>query len=213
MPTRRLILATAVATIAPIPLMAQILKPVRLLVVRRMGLSPANQCVAPCIRGSIYDISDQAGALDQTILPLLISRKPVCDVIERPWKDNASNISSIPKGIYTAHVRNDRTKTWMNNEDRAWRIELGGVSRRTAIQFHYGEDVAWSQGCFILGTLLQAGDAAGITNRYCKVENGEAAVAALRAAVNGTGLNPKSITIGVVDDANLFPGLQPKAPC
>jgi hypothetical protein len=178
-----------------------------------MGLSPTNQCVAPCIRGSVYNFSDQDAPLDQTILPLLAGRKPICDVIERPWKDNRPNVSSVPKGIYTAHVRSDRTKAWMTTENRAWRIELEGLQPRTAIQFHFGQDETWSQGCFILGSLLQKGDGSGITDRYCKVENGEAAVAALRAIVNGTGLDPKKITIGVVDDSNLFPGLQPKAPC
>lgn len=213
MPTRRHVLTSALVALAPIPLLAQELKSVRLLVVRRMGLSPTNQCVAPCIRGSIYNLSDQDAPLDQTILPLLAARKPICDVIERPWKDNRPNVSSVPKGIYTARVRTDRTKAWMTNENRAWRIELEGLQPRTAIQFHFGQDETWSQGCFILGSLLQKGDSGGITDRYCKVENGEAAVAALRAAVNGTGLDPKKITIGVVDDSNLFPGLQPKSPC
>jgi hypothetical protein len=183
------------------------------MVVRRMGLSPTNQCVAPCIRGSIYDVSDLSGSLDDTLLPLLKARKPVCDIIERPWKDNTPNVSAIPKGVYAATVRTDKTKPWMTNENRLWRLELAGTPKRSAIQFHYGQDVAWSEGCFIVGSLLQAGDAAGVTARYCAVEDGEVAVVALRSVVTATGRDPKKISVGVTDDSGLFPGLQPKEPC
>ena len=192
---------------------AQALLPVKLMVVRRTGLSPTNQCVAPCIRGSIYDVSDQDWTLDTTILPLLKARTPICDVIERPWVDNQANISSIPRGIYPAAIRTDVAKPWMTNENRWWRLELSGPGKRSAIQFHYGSDVAWSKGCFIVGSLLQKGDEAGITARYCKVDNGEGAIAALRAAVNFTGRDPNKIKIGVADDSSLFPGMQPTEPC
>lgn len=211
--SRRDLLLAGVAGAAPALARAQQLQPVRLMVVRRMGLSPTNQCVAPCIRGSIYDVSDLAGKLDDTLLPLLKARKPVCDVIERPWKDNKPNVSAIAKGVYAASVRTDKTKPWMSNENRLWRLELAGTPKRSAIQFHYGQDVAWSEGCFIVGSLLQAGDEAGVTARYCAVENGEAAVAALRAVVTATGRDPKKISVGVADDTGLFPGLQPKEPC
>jgi len=186
---------------------------VRLLVVRRMGLSPTNQCVAPCIRGSIYDVSDMTRKIDDTLLPRLKTRKAVCEVIERPWKDNKSNVSAIPKGVYNASIRTDKTKPWMSNQNRLWRLELGGTNPRSAIQFHYGQDVAWSEGCFIVGSLLQAGDGAGVTARYCAVDNGEAAVAALRAVVTAAGRDPNRISVGVTDDSGLFPGLQPKEPC
>lgn len=210
---RRDVLAAGLAGLGWNYAFAQQLTPVRLMVVRRLGLSPTNQCVAPCTRGSVYDVSDLPGSLDDTFLPLLKLRKPVCDVIERPWKDNQPNVSSIPKGVYSASIRSDKTKPWMNNENRSWRLELAGTPKRSAIQFHYGEDVAWSEGCFIVGTLLQSGDSAGITARYCAVEKGEAAVAALRAVVTAAGRDPKKVSIGVVDDSGLFPGLQPKEPC
>ncbi|OWY30137.1 hypothetical protein CEJ42_05870 [Herbaspirillum robiniae] len=206
-------LAGSVAAILAPELFAQKLVPVRLMVVRRLGLAPTNQCVAPCIRGSIYDLSTQAAPLDQTVLPLLKTLVPICDVIERPWKGNQANVSSIPKGIYTASVRTDASKPWMKSLDQKWRLELGGTAPRSAIQFHYGMDVSWSEGCFIVGTLLQKGDASGITTRYCKLENGEAAIAALRAVVMANGRDPKNITIGVADDSDLFPGMRPSEPC
>lgn len=212
--SRRSLLVTGALSTAPALGRTQSLTPVRLMVVRRMGLSPTNQCVAPCIRGSIYDVSYMAGSLDDTLLPLLKTLKPVCDVIERPWKDNKPYVSAIPKGIYSASVRTDKTKPWMDNENKLWRLELAGaLMQRSAIQFHYGKDVNWSEGCFIVGSLLQSGDAAGVTARYCSVENGEAAVAALRAVVTATGRDSKKISVGVTDDSGLFPGLQPKEPC
>src|SRR5215207_9660336 len=101
---------------------AQQLVPVKLMVLRRPGLAPTNQCLAPCIRGSIYDVSDLASPMDQNIIPVLKARRPVCDVIERPWKDNEPSKSAIPKGTYQGEVRTDRTKTWMNADNKAWRI-------------------------------------------------------------------------------------------
>jgi hypothetical protein len=212
---RRLLTSGALIPIVfPRLLAAQQLTPVRLLVLRRTGLSPTNQCVAPCVRGSIYDVSDLKESLDDLLLPLIKNRKPICDVIERPWKDNKPNTSSIPKGVYTASVRADKTKPWMTNENRWWRIELSGTKpQRSAIQFHYGQDVSWSEGCFIVGSLLQKGDDAGVTKRYCSVENGEAAVAALRSVVTSPGRDVSKISVGVFDDSGMFAGLQPKEPC
>jgi Family of unknown function (DUF5675) len=212
--SRRSFLVSSALVATPLWVDAQQLIPVRLLVLRRIGLSPTNQCVAPCTRGSIYDVSDLNENPSDALLPVLKTRKPICDVIERAWKDNKPNTSSIPKGVYTASVRTDKTKPWMTNENRWWRIELAGTNlQRSAIQFHYGQDVSWSTGCFIVGTVLQKGDDAGVTKRYCSVENGEAAVAALRAAVSAPGRDASKISIGVFDDAGMFAGLQPKEPC
>jgi hypothetical protein len=193
---------------------AQPLRPVRLMIVRRMVPIPSTDCLTRCIRGRIYDVSDLGGAaLDTTILPLLQTRAPLCDTIERPWRDNQPGRSSIPAGSYRAMIRTRETKPWMvGKPNRAWRLELQGVEPRKNIQFHYGKDVSWSEGCFILGSLLATrgnlGDAA-----YCKLENGEAAVAALRAAVNAPGADPGDIRIGVTDDAGLFPNYRPAERC
>lgn len=193
---------------------AQDLVAVRLLVLRRLGLSPSGHCNAPCIRGSVYDVSDLgAKALDESLIPLLASRMPLCDVIERPWKDNAANVSAIPRGVYGATVRDQPTKNWMTNENRAWRLELAGTGHRTNIQFHYGQDVAWSEGCFIVGSLLRKDDNSGIVERYCAVTDGERAVATLRAAVTAAGRNVRDIQVGIADHAGLFPNFDANAPC
>lgn len=192
---------------------AQPLAPVRLLLVRRPGLSPTNHCAAPCIRGELYDVTDMAGRLDEQLLPTLTKQLRLCDVIERPWKNNKPNVSSVPKGTYKARIRDDKTKDWMDTTDKRWRLELQKAGPRSAIQFHYGKDVHWSEGCFIVGSFLQSGDAGGITNRYCELEGGEAAVARIRLAVTAPRRNSTDISVGVADDAGLFPGLSPRAPC
>lgn len=200
---------------APNPVWSQPLVPVRLLVLRRPGLSIVNECIAPCIRGSIYDVSDLGDAgLDTTVVAALGTRKPICDVIERPWKDNAPNKSSIQRGKYKAKIRDEPTKNWMKGApNKAWRLELEGTPHRTAIQFHYGTDVDWSQGCFIVGSLLQSGDAKGLTAAYCKLEGSEAAVAALRDIVTASGRNPQDIRIGIADSSEIFPNYRPLKPC
>jgi hypothetical protein len=188
--------------------------PVRLLLLRRPALSPSSECAAPCIRGQLYDVSDFPDAvLDQSLLPLMPGRPALCDVIERPWANNAPSKSAISKGVYAAHVRDDATKDWMTTLDRRWRIELDGTTPRSAIQFHYGKDVKWSEGCFILGKHLQTSDSVGITRQYCVLEDGEKAVAALRAAVMAAGRDSNKITVGVADYEGLFPDFSPNKPC
>jgi hypothetical protein len=193
---------------------AQALLPVRLLLLRRLGLSPSGQCTAPCVRGSLYDVSDLKGrALDDALIPLMGTRAALCDVIERPWKNNAPNVSAIPRGVYAATVRDDRSKPWMTNENRAWRLELGGTGHRSNIQFHYGQDVAWSEGCFIVGALLQADDGAGLAAKYCALSDAEKAVSTIRAAVTAIGRDSKDIKIGVADHGGLFPDYKVNTPC
>ncbi|WP_367615826.1 DUF5675 family protein [Plastoroseomonas hellenica] len=147
----------------------------------------------------------------QILLPAVKSRTPVCDTIERPYRDNQPSVSSIPRGTYRARVRDDASKPWMNTPNKRWRIELAGTAHRTAIQFHYGNDVTWSEGCFIVGTVSNPEHS--MTTGYCRLEDGEDAVAALRRAVTGPGRNANDITVGVADDAGLFPDLNGAPAC
>jgi hypothetical protein len=191
---------------------AQSLVPIRLLVLRKLGLSVTNHCVAPCIRGHIYDVSDLGDfKLDQLILPAVKSRKPLCDTIERPYLNNKPSLSSIPRGIYGAQVRDDKSKPWMDVLDKRWRIELQGVPHRTAIQFHYGNDVGWSEGCFIVGTVVSPDDNLGPA--YCHLNDPTNAIAALRTAVTAAGRNINDIRIAVANDAGLFPNVSGLTGC
>lgn len=200
------------ATSMPFLAKGQSLQPVRLLVVRKPGFSLTNACVAPCIRGKLYDVSNLDG-FDQLIALIPLLGAPVCDVIERPWKNNAPSKSSIPVGVYNASVRNDATKGWMSNLNRRWRIELSGVPHRSSIQFHYGNDVNWSEGCFIVGDLLQPNGSSGMEAAYCGLDGGEAAIERLRAIVEAPGFDPSDIKIGVTDDYGIFPDFNSDPVC
>lgn len=187
-------------------------RPVRLLVVRKPGFSLTNACVAPCIRGKIYDVSDQ-GSLDLSTVTLSLLGAAICDTIELPWRGNNPSVSSIPVGEYRATVRDDATKDWMTNSNRRWRLELTGVPHRSYIQFHYGKDVSWSEGCFIVGDLLQPDGSSGMERQYCRLTGGEAAVARLRSTVTMPGSNPADVRVGVTDDTGLFPDFASNPTC
>lgn len=132
-------------------------------------------------------------------------KEPICDVIERPWANNLLNVSAIPAGQYTAFARSDATKSWMTNINRSYCLQLNGVRDRTAIQFHYGQDEAWSQGCFIVGDHIADNvTIGGLSGAYCSVENGENAIARLRATVEATDVDGSQIQIAVSDRETLF---------
>lgn len=201
--TRRSVLA-GLMLVAGGGVYAQPTRPVRLLVARQRARGPASNCTAPCIRGSVYDVSNVGG----TIVPAAIvasGRSPICDVVERPWRNNAPHVSSIPRGIYQARVRTDATKDWMiETPSRAWRIELANVpGGRSAIQFHYGEDERWSEGCLIVGRHRANSTTAG---GFCQLQNADQALAALRQAVEAPGGDSARIEITVGDVSDLFVG-------
>jgi hypothetical protein len=66
--------------------------------------------------------------------------------VERPWKDNQENISSIPSGTYDGRLRYDHS-------DR-WRVELIDVPGRTNVQIHIGNQPDQSKGCILVGKKL-----------------------------------------------------------
>lgn len=203
---RSFVLMGAALLSGPGRALAQALPPVRLLVLRNPAVIGTSNCVASCIRGSIYDVSNE-GVFDPNLWTIPIGQEPICDVIERPWAGNAPNISSIPAGEYTAFVRDDATKSWMSNENRRWRLQLENVPEgRSAIQFHYGRDEKWSQGCFIVGDhIVDDPSLNDLAGPYCKVENGEAAVARLRETVQSSDVDSSTIRIAVADRKGLFP--------
>lgn len=98
---------------------------------------------------------------------LLINGKVACYVLERPWANNAPQISSIPKGEYSATIRDDGKL--------GWRIELIGVPGRNNIQLHIGNTIADSTGC-----LLPGEDIAG---SLCTVSKSGAALEKLRTSL------------------------------
>lgn len=65
-----------------------------------------------------------------------------CVTLERPWLNNASNISCIPEGSYI--VKRDKT-------GRHQYYAVQNVAKRSAIEFHSGVLPQHSAGCILLG--------------------------------------------------------------
>ena len=108
---------------------------------------------------------------------LAVNDEIVCYTLERPWKDNEQNISSIPAGTYKAILRYDHADHW--------RIELQDVPSRTNVQIHMGNEVDQSKGCILVGTKLG--------QDLCSIAGGTSAPAykAIKTAFYGTD-NPTS---------------------
>lgn len=85
--------------------------------------------------------------------------------IERPWLDNAANVSCIPEGTYQAR--------WRESPKFGFTWELQDVPERTYILMHvanYPKDV---QGCIGLGTTLM-GDKIAVGNSRVAIKSFEA---------------------------------------
>ncbi|TXG75715.1 hypothetical protein E6Q11_07060 [Candidatus Dojkabacteria bacterium] len=67
-----------------------------------------------------------------------------CNTLERPWKNNAPNISCIPKGEYTV-------KWTFSPKFMRYTYEVQNVPKRSGIRFHTGNFVTDISGCFLLG--------------------------------------------------------------
>jgi hypothetical protein len=108
---------------------------------------------------------------------LAVNDNIVSYTLERPWKENQQNVSSIPAGTYKAIVRYDHTDHW--------RVELLDVPNRTNVQIHIGNEVDESKGCILVGTKLGAD--------LCSIVGGTSAPAykKIKAAFYGTD-NPTS---------------------
>jgi hypothetical protein len=64
--------------------------------------------------------------------------------LERPWLDNASNISCIPKGTYTCK--------WHLSPTFGWVYLVTDVPDRSFILFHSGNVVRHTKGCILIGS-------------------------------------------------------------
>lgn len=115
----------------------------------------------------------------------------IADTEEPLYQDNEPFVSSVPRGTYQGFIKDEETKSWMvGKPNRAWRIELEDTEPRTEIQFHYGDDYTWSEGCIILVGKEANGP-------VCAHDDSpESAVIALREYVESIGLN-KDVRIDV----------------
>jgi hypothetical protein len=140
------------------------------LLLLRDGKEPLTCGTTRYMKGDLYGVPAKV-KLEDVTLPMGLTH--IARVEELPYELNVPNVSSIPAKTYSAVIRTDKTKPWMTNENRSWRLELQGTNPRSAIQFHYGKDFRWSAGCVIL---------TGTNDLACKEgrDSPEEAVAALR---------------------------------
>lgn len=67
-----------------------------------------------------------------------------CDTLERPWKNNQSGISCIPKGTY-------KVKWTFSPRFLRFTYEVQAVPKRSGIRFHVGNFFFNVEGCVLLG--------------------------------------------------------------
>ena len=76
--------------------------------------------------------------------------KPICLSLERPWKNNETNVSCVPTGFYRMVI--DTRHPGSEKACKVW--ELREVEGRTQIQIHAGNKVSHSLGCILPATTL-----------------------------------------------------------
>lgn len=68
---------------------------------------------------------------------------PICVTLERPWLNNAPNVSCIPAGQYTCKR--------VNSPKFGNVFEVTGVTGRSKVLIHWGNWVTDTEGCIVLG--------------------------------------------------------------
>lgn len=91
-----------------------------------------------------WDLERKWPKQDYIVGNLMIDSEFFCNTLERPWKNNANNISCIPPGIYEIKL------TYSNKFKRDLPLVLG-VPNRAGIRFHALNVVSESQGCIGIG--------------------------------------------------------------
>lgn len=119
---------------------------------------------------------------------LAVNGKAKMHALERPWQNNATDMSSIPKGTYKGTLRYDKKD--------AWRIELKDVPGRPGVQIHVGNQTQDSTGCILVGMSL-------VDGKMCHLFDSTGAYKLLKkefyGSENPTSTPNKEITVEVVD--------------
>lgn len=74
---------------------------------------------------------------------LVYEHIPFAVTLERPWKDNQVNISSIPTGDYTCRL--------VQSPKFGQTYEITNVPGREHVLFHKGNRITDTQGCVLIG--------------------------------------------------------------
>lgn len=106
-----------------------------------------------------------------------------CKTVELPYRNNLSDISSIPAGVYSGNVKTGPTADGRN---LGWRIELADTLPRLGVQIHVGNAPANSTGCILVG---RAGSVS------CLLRSSAATVSALRLLYGSNLRRPINIRI------------------
>ena len=85
-----------------------------------------------------------------TVGALSIDGRPVCWTMEQPWRDNMTNKSCIPAGLYDFRGR-DRWSGWQKHGRT---IEIINVPDRSAILIHPGNWARDTKGCIVPGMVV-----------------------------------------------------------
>ena len=116
---------------------------------------------------------------------LIFESGDVFRTMERPWLDNASNISCIPWGTYETSFL---PKSGSGKYRKVWHVR--DVKDRGGILIHNGNLVTHSRGCLILGTK------AGVLAGKPAVLGSKTALRKLNKVLNGGGF-----TLHIVGEA------------
>lgn len=101
---------------------------------------------------------------------LAVDGQVIAYTLELPWKNNEPLISSIPAGIYSAHLRYDKGDKW--------RMQFDNVEGRSGVQIHIGNYTDEIEGCILVGK--------GISDDLCSLQNSAGAYKALKDAFYGS---------------------------
>jgi len=85
---------------------------------------------------------------------VLLQEYPICNTLERPWRDNLKGVSSIPAGLYICN------RVAATNKIPYEHFLLSGVPGRDGIAIHKGNTIEDIEGCILVG--VSFGNIAGV---------------------------------------------------
>ncbi len=160
---------------------AQVTTPFALRVVREQGWAEIMN-KEDCLSGTLYVVDANR----------LMTDRPgrfIGYVMELPDRSNLNSISAVPVGTYAAFARLSETNGAV--------IELRNVPNRTNVQFHTGNEISDTEGCFILGatpvtsTQIDRASIVASRNNKCWIADSRSAQNTLLAEYGWTDLTSK----------------------
>lgn len=157
------------------------LKPFVLRVVRQKGWAELMK-KEDCLSGTLHVVDPDRLNSDRP-------GRQIAFVMELPDRSNQNDISAIPAGTYAAFA--------VQSDKNGPVIQLRDVPKRTAVQFHSGNEISNTEGCLILGAApvtgikISSAGAVASRNQKCWIGDSKAARKAVLAEYGWTDLNAK----------------------